>query len=216
MVDIQSTAAEIRRGKEKEERKIEITGQKYNRYKKLKPDLVGYYDLRPGYSYRSAHGNNWLTMIHLQNCCFTGVSSQGLKWEKRSAGMGPITLFSLPFSPLRFFPLPNPFLGVSCPLNPARGSGEGCKLPSRFGRSLAAKWILMHFQLKISPFRRRVWYLSDKKWRYYFKQNKEEVPVWHAVTYRPTSSTVSSGITGTCLYSLVDITQVTQPTVSIY
>jgi len=29
MVDIQSTAAEIRRGK-KEERKIEITGQKYN------------------------------------------------------------------------------------------------------------------------------------------------------------------------------------------
>jgi len=32
MVDIQSTAAEIRRGKKKEERrrKIEITGQKYN------------------------------------------------------------------------------------------------------------------------------------------------------------------------------------------
>jgi len=31
MVDIQSTAAEIRRGREKEERrKIEITGQKYN------------------------------------------------------------------------------------------------------------------------------------------------------------------------------------------
>jgi len=29
MVDIQSTAAEIRRGK-KERRKIEITGQKYN------------------------------------------------------------------------------------------------------------------------------------------------------------------------------------------
>jgi len=30
MVDIQSTAAEIRREKKKEERKIEITGQKYN------------------------------------------------------------------------------------------------------------------------------------------------------------------------------------------
>jgi len=31
MVDIQSTAAEIRRGKKKKkERKIEITGQKYN------------------------------------------------------------------------------------------------------------------------------------------------------------------------------------------
>jgi len=30
MVDIQSTAAEIRRGKKEEERKIEITGQKYN------------------------------------------------------------------------------------------------------------------------------------------------------------------------------------------
>jgi len=31
MVDIQSTAAEIRRGKKKERRKkIEITGQKYN------------------------------------------------------------------------------------------------------------------------------------------------------------------------------------------
>jgi len=32
IVDIQSTAAEIRRGKkeEEEERKIEITGQKYN------------------------------------------------------------------------------------------------------------------------------------------------------------------------------------------
>ena len=31
MVDMQSTAAEIRRGKKKkEERKIEITGQKYN------------------------------------------------------------------------------------------------------------------------------------------------------------------------------------------
>jgi len=30
MVDIQSVAAEIRRGKKEEERKIEITGQKYN------------------------------------------------------------------------------------------------------------------------------------------------------------------------------------------
>jgi len=30
MVDIQSTTAEIKRGKKKEERKIEITGQKYN------------------------------------------------------------------------------------------------------------------------------------------------------------------------------------------
>jgi len=30
MVDIQSTAAEIRRGKNKDRRKIEITGQKYN------------------------------------------------------------------------------------------------------------------------------------------------------------------------------------------
>ena len=30
MVDIQSTAAEIRREKKKEERKIEIAGQKYN------------------------------------------------------------------------------------------------------------------------------------------------------------------------------------------
>jgi len=30
MVDIQSAAAEIRRGKKKRRRKIEITGQKYN------------------------------------------------------------------------------------------------------------------------------------------------------------------------------------------
>jgi len=30
LVDIPSTTAEIRRGKKKEERKIEITGQKYN------------------------------------------------------------------------------------------------------------------------------------------------------------------------------------------
>jgi len=30
MVEIQSVAAEIRRGKKKKERKIEITGQKYN------------------------------------------------------------------------------------------------------------------------------------------------------------------------------------------
>jgi len=30
MVDIQSAAAEIRRGKKEEERKIETTGQKYN------------------------------------------------------------------------------------------------------------------------------------------------------------------------------------------
>jgi len=34
------------------------------------------------------------------------------------------------------------------------------------------------------PFGVLVWYLSDKKWRYGFKQN-EEVPVWPTIAYRP-------------------------------
>ena len=50
MVDIQSTAAEIRRGKKrkKKERKIEITGQKYNVQSAMqgghKNKMFAYYD----------------------------------------------------------------------------------------------------------------------------------------------------------------------------
>jgi len=57
MVDIQSTAAEIRRGKKErrkeERRKIEITGQKYNGL----PYYIGDHD----YSKRKVHGSGSLS-----------------------------------------------------------------------------------------------------------------------------------------------------------
>jgi len=37
---------------------------------------------------------------------------------------------------------------AKCPLNPARGSGERCKLPSGSGQSPAAERYLLHFALK--------------------------------------------------------------------
>ena len=92
--------------------------------------------------------------------------------------------------------LSNPFPGVIRLLSPVRQSGERSKLPRRVPAEPAvAKWILMHFLLKNSIFSILVWYLSDKKWRYgfNFKQN-EEVPVWHTVPYRPTSSTTRGQI----------------------
>jgi len=46
---------------------------------------------------------------------------------------------SLPSSPLSFLPLP---LEV-WPINPARRPGEGCKLHSKSGRSLAAEGYLL-------------------------------------------------------------------------
>jgi len=43
------------------------------------------------------------------------------------------------------------------------------------------------------PFGIPLWYLSQWKWRYGFKQY-EEAPVWDTIPYRPTSSTGSASV----------------------
>ena len=106
----------------------------------------------------------------------------------------------LPSTSLPPFPTLSP--GMPGHLNPARGSGEHCKLPRQiwapimdFGALTAdnlvscdyATSLHLHALLSALPSRIAVWYFSDKNWWYGFKQN-EEVLVWHTVPYCPTSS----------------------------
>ena len=52
--------------------------------------------------------------------------------------------------------------------------------------------ICMHVGLH-SPFTIPIWYLSDKTWRYGFKQY-EEVPIWHTYHSMPISLPALNGL----------------------
>jgi len=86
----------------------------------------------------------------------------GLEVEKEVLVWNPSPLLLFLLSrPLLSLQFSTPFPGVLRSLNPARGSGERCKLPTGSGRSPSAKWILVHFQLNLSPLCIiPVWYLS--------------------------------------------------------
>jgi len=50
------------------------------------------------------------------------------------------------------------------------------------------------------PFGIPVWYLSNKKWQYAFKQN-EDVPVWHIIPYCPILALCQCDpLSNTCLF----------------